>query len=357
MPGPLARYQAQINRGELVQDPAQREVVDALQSLFEQLSKPRISSWWPWRSQPAIQGIYLVGAVGRGKTHLMDLLAESLNEAGTSVWRIHFHPFMVKMQADLKSLEGQKNPLSKVAERVANTYRVLCFDECHIEDIGDAMILGELLQQLFDRGVVLVTTSNQTPDELYTDGLQRQRFIPAIESIKAHCRVIHLDSEEDYRLRTLKQAPTYFYPLTDAHQARMEERFEALSGHMATATALSIQGRTIQTRGASGHVVWFDFHQLCQTERAARDYSEIFDQFQTVLISDVPKLGLDDDNAAKRFIHLVDEAYDRRIKLILAAADLPQSLYEGQRLASAFERTASRLIEMQSVEYLAEASR
>lgn len=357
MPGPLARYQAELEQGGLIQDPAQRDVVVVMQSLFDALITPPKKPWWPMRSSQRIRGIYLVGAVGRGKTHLMDLFAQSLDDHDVPVWRIHFHQFMAKMQEDLKTLTGKKNPLSLIADQVASDHRVLCFDECHVEDIGDAMILGELLQQLFKRGVVLVTTSNQTPDELYTDGLQRARFLPAIEAIKSHCQLIWLEAREDYRLRTLQQAPTYFYPLHHDHQEKLAERFRALSGHDPTHTDLTIQGRNIEAIGAMGHVVWFDFHELCQTERSARDYSDIFDEFQTVLISGVPIFGIDDDNAAKRFIHLVDEAYDRRIKLVLSAADLPQRLYGGKRLTTAFERTASRLIEMQSSDYLAQGTR
>ncbi len=357
MPGPLAQYQAEIEQGGLIPDPAQRDVVVVMQSLFDALTTPRKKPWWPMRSSRRIRGIYVVGSVGRGKTHLMDLLAQSLNDHGVPVWRIHFHRFMAKVHEDLKTLVGKKNPLSLIADRIASDHRVLCFDECHVEDIGDAMILGELLQRLFERGVVLVTTSNQTPDELYTDGLQRVRFLPAIEAIKTHCQLIRLEAKEDYRLRTLRQAPTYFYPLDNDHLEKMAERFRALSGHDSTHTSLTIQGRSIEAIGAVGHVAWFDFHSLCQTERSARDYSDIFDEFQTVLISGVPIFGLDDDNATKRFIHLVDEAYDRRIKLVLSAADLPQRLYGGKRLTTAFERTASRLIEMQSSDYLAQGTR
>lgn len=356
MPGPLAKYEQELISGALMPDPAQRHVAQALQKLFEALTTKPKKRWWSRSSAPSIRGIYLVGEVGRGKTHLMDLLAESLKAHDVPTLRSHFHGFMIDVQQSLKGLAGHADPLIQVADDITQSYRVLCFDECHVEDIGDAMILGELFNRLFERGVVLVTTSNQAPDDLYADGLQRARFLPAIEAIKTHCQVIRLEAQEDYRLRTLTQAPTYFYPITQAHIETLSDRFEALSGQQATADQLTVNGRVIPTLGQAGSVIWFDFATLCQTERSVRDYRAIFDQFSTVLLSGVPQMGHEDDNATKRFIHLIDEAYDRAIKLIILAEAAPLALYQGQRLTSSFERTGSRLIEMQSVDYLAKSS-
>jgi len=357
MPGPLAKYQAQVEAAKLVRDPAQLLVAHELDALFDQLRRHEKKSWWPTGRTKTPKGIYLVGSVGRGKTHLMDLLVESLQEHQIRVWRIHFHPFMAHIHEQLAILGGQRDPLASVAKKIAQNHRVLCFDECHVEDIGDAMILGELLHHLFAQGVVLVTTSNQTPDELYRDGLQRARFLPAIEAIKKHCRIVRLDSENDHRLRALTQAPTYLYPITPDNLIGMSQRFVALSGQEPVPQSLVVQGRVMQAMGIANSVAWFDFGQLCQTNRAVGDYSELFDAYKTVLISGVPTMGSDDDNAAKRFVHLVDTAYDRQIKLVLLAADVPQSLYAGQRLKSPFERTTSRLIEMQSKDYLEKSSR
>lgn len=353
--GPLSRYQALIEAGTIRPDPAQRQAVVLLEQSYQALCRQPGGWLQRLRRQPATpQGLYLHGLVGRGKTMLMDLFAESLEAAGQPVWRIHFHRFMDQIQNRLHQLGARKDPLKTVAGEIAGEARVLCFDEFHVADIGDAMILGELLKTLFDRGVSLVATSNTEPDNLYADGLQRARFLPAIEAIKQHCLVHELGANEDYRLRELVRHPVYYSPNDEQARQDLAEEFSALAaGERISSQALAIRGRQIQPLKRAGSVAWFDFATLCQGPRASGDYIELTRRFGTLIISDLPQLGQDDNDAARRFIHLVDECYDRAVKLIIAAAVPPQDLYTGQRLSAPFERTVSRLIEMQSKDYLA----
>lgn len=282
----------------------------------------------------------------------MDLFVEALEAEHIPAIRRHFHAFMADISDQLRALKGQANPLERIATQIAASHRVLCFDEFHVEDIGDAMLLGELLRALFAKDVMLVATSNTPPDELYADGLQRARFLPAIEQIKVHTQLIELNGQADHRLRALTKAPTYFFPLDETTNVRMQERFATLSGTTASTGVLTVQGRDMKAKGLSQSVVWFDFDEICRTTRSSLDYIELVNRFETLMISGVPIMMVDDNDAAKRFIHLVDEAYDQRRKLIVSAAARPEALYQGTRLSQSFERTASRLIEMQSEEYL-----
>lgn len=352
--GPLNRYQQLIDAGTIRPDAAQREAVLLLDERYQALCR-RPGGWLKrLRGKPASpEGLYLHGKVGRGKTMLMDLLAESLEEACQPVWRIHFHRFMDQIQNRLHQLGQRQDPLRIVAGEIAGRARTLCFDEFHVADIGDAMILGALLETLFERGVTLIATSNTEPDKLYADGLQRVRFLPAIEAIKTHCLVHELGASEDYRLRELVRHPIYYSP--DSEQARQDlaEEFIALAaGERISSQPLKVRGHRIQPLKRAGSVAWFDFATLCQGPRASGDYIELARRFGTLIISNLPQLGPDDNDAARRFIHLVDECYDRAVKLIIAAAVPPQELYTGHKLAAPFERTVSRLIEMQSEEYL-----
>lgn len=355
--GPLERYQRQVDGGRLTPDPRQLELARLLDDRFDALlARPR--HWWQrWRRPaPPVKGIYLHGAVGRGKTMLMDLLAVSLDDAGVPIWRIHFHRFMEFVHEQLGQARHQRDPLDRVATEIAGRARVLCLDEFHVNDIGDAMILGELLRRLSEREVILITTSNTEPDNLYADGLQRARFLPAIERIKSTCDVISLDAREDYRLRELSRHPVYHYPEDDASRADLAAEFRALAaGEQSSDKPLIIRGRSIQPIQRAGSVAWFDFATLCDGPRASADYIELARRFSTLIINQVPQLDDQDNNAAKRFVHLVDECYDRGVKLVIAAAVAPQSLYVGERLTGPFERTSSRLIEMQSHDYLARA--
>lgn len=353
--GPLVRWQTLTADEKLQGDEDQRLILLQFQGLYERLSDGR-SSWLKRlkRQRPSLAGIYLHGQVGRGKTMIMDLFAASLRSARVPVYRVHFHRFMDRTHQRLKALEGRRDPLQAMAADMAAQYRVLCFDEFQVSDIGDAMILGELLKALFARGLVVVATSNTEPDRLYAEGLQRARFLPAIEAIKQHCVVISLGSAQDYRLRELARHPSWLYPQTPASLGELDEAFRVLAGGDCISEApLSVRGRQIQPRRRAGTVAWFDFDTLCRGHRASADYIELSRRFSTLIIQNVPALDDSDSNAVRRFIHLVDECYDRAVKLIIAAEVPLAELYRGQRLAAPFERTLSRLIEMQSLAYLA----
>jgi cell division protein ZapE len=343
-----------VEAGRLEHDPAQEHIARLLDRCRDQLIDEHHRPWWKrGRAREAVPGLYVFGGVGRGKTLLMNLLATSLESTDVAAERIHFHRFMDRVHRQLKQREGERDPLRAIAAEIAGRVKVLCFDEFHVSDIGDAMLLGELLQTLFARGVILVATSNTAPDELYANGLQRDRFLPAIEAIKAHCRVVALKAAEDFRLRELARHPTWLSPQTDAQLTELAAEFKALAtGERVQTEPLRIRGRDVASKRHAGSVVWFDFDTLCRGHRSSTDYIELSKRFSTVIIQDVPALGEIDNDAARRFVHLVDECYDRAVKLIVAAAVPIEQLYSGQRLASPFERTVSRLIEMQSLDYL-----
>jgi len=352
--GPLPRYQLLIDQERIDADDAQSAIAHRLQDCFEQLDNRRRGLVDRWRKRyPPVRGLYLHGRVGRGKTMLMDLFADSLDEAGIAVWRIHFHRFMDHVQDALKSRPGTRDPLPAIAREVAAGSRVLCFDEFHVSDIGDAMLLGGLLQPLLARGLTLVATSNTAPADLYAGGLQRDRFLPAIRAIERHCDVTGLDAGTDYRLRELTRHRTFYHPDSEANRRELAAEFATLaSGETTRTEALTVRGRRIEPIRRAGSVVWFDFETLCRGHRASGDYIDLARRFSTLILSGVPALSETDNDAARRFIHLVDECYDRNVKLIVSADVAPESLYRGTRLAGPFERTVSRLIEMQSHEYL-----
>ena len=353
--GPKDLYEALVTEGRLVADPDQRTLLGHFQKLFERLrnNPPGVIDKLRKRHRP-VTGLYLHGSVGRGKTMLMDLLAESLESTGIPVRRIHFHRFMDSVHDQLGREKDRQDPLESVAADIARRARVLCFDEFHVADIGDAMILAGLLKGLFARGVTLVATSNTAPTDLYAGGLQRERFLPAIAAIERHCQVETLEGAEDYRLRELIRHPVYHHPADDHANEELAEEFHALAaGEQVSQASLKIRGHTIQPIKRAGSVIWFDFATLCEGPRAATDYIDLARRFGTLIVSDIPQMTEDDNNAARRFIHLVDECYDRAVKLIIAADVAIEELYSGQRLAAPFERTVSRLIEMQSHDYLA----
>ena len=364
--GPLRSYLAAVARGEIQSDPAQLEAIEHLQQLFEALAIAPLKSsgtgaHWLRRllggSPPPVRlesmrGLYFWGGVGRGKTYLMDLFYESLPFAEKR--RMHFHRFMRHVHQQLHRLQGEANPLRRIASDFAQRHRVLCFDEFFVSDITDAMILAGLLQALFEQGVVLVATSNVAPVNLYRDGLQRSKFLPAIALLEAHTRVVNVDGGIDYRLRVLQQAEIYHSPLDAQADAGLARSFKALSPDLGEPNLLlEIEGRQIPTRYCGDGVVWFEFGALCEGPRSQNDYIEIAMLFQTVLLSNVPQLTQRREDSARRFISLVDEFYDHNVKLILSAAVPVLELYQGERLVFEFQRTQSRLQEMQSKEYLA----
>jgi len=358
------QYQRQLaaRRGE--PDPGQLAVLARLEQLRTALlaaTGRRLPRWlgrWTRRAAPAApRGIYLWGPVGRGKTWLMDLFFESL--PFPDKLRSHFHHFMREIHEQLRAREGTVNPLEQVAITLAMRARLICLDELFVSDITDAMLLGGLFSALLEHGVTLVITSNVPPQDLYRDGLQRARFLPAIALLESRLDVLALEGPIDYRLRHLRQAPIYL-STTDPQRARadMETLFERLAGQQGESERrLQIGGRLLCAYRRRGAVVWFSFATLCEGARSTADYIEIASQFRTVVVSDVPELTRDNEDAARRFIALVDEFYDRGVKLVVSAARPPAELYQGERLQQEYLRTASRLIEMQSEEYLARAHR
>lgn len=364
-PTPAQHYRQDLARPGFQADAAQAHAVDCLQRLYDEL----VARWQSDRrvvgrlqrrlgGRDAIRGLYFWGGVGRGKTWLMDIFFESL--PFRRKMRSHFHRFMQRVHAELRTLSGEKNPLDIVADRFAREALVICFDEFFVSDITDAMILGTLFEKLFERGVTLVATSNIVPDDLYKDGLQRERFLPAIAILKKHVEVVNVDSGIDYRLRVLEKAEIFHHPLDAAAEQSLEQSFRELARGMSDRGDegyLEINDRRMLVRHVADDIVWFDFDELCVRPRSASDYIEIARQYHAVLLSNVPRMDAADDDAARRFINLVDEFYDRNVKLILSAAAPVEALYAGGRLTFEFRRTQSRLLEMQSREYLARAHR
>jgi cell division protein ZapE len=360
---PSQAWQAGVDAGRFQPDPAQQAILPALDRVHAAiLAGPARSGWldrWRRRTPTDARGLYLWGGVGRGKTFLIDLLAAQL--PAERVLRRHFHRWMGEVHAQLRRLraQDQADPLDRVAADIAGRCRLLCLDEFIVHDIGDAMLLSGLLHGLVERGVLLATSSNTAPGQLYRDGLQRARFEPAIDLLERHCQVLELASATDYRLRHLSRSPVHLVPADADSERALAARFDQLApGAVERDTALEVEGRPIPARALADGVAWFDFAALCEGPRAVADYIEIARSFNTVLVSGVPQFGAPPrDDAAKRFIHLVDEFHDRRVKLLLTAAAPALALYPAGRLKPQFERTASRLVEMQGQAYLAQAHR
>lgn len=358
---PVERYRRDLDDPAFSADPAQAAAVEKLQDLYLRLNRPsakgslqRLRQRLGMARGPRepVRGLYFWGGVGRGKTYLMDLFYESL--PFQQKLRVHFHRFMRGVHQALREQSGTKNPLDVVAGQIAERARVICFDEFFVSDITDAMLLSGLFESLFARGVCLVATSNIAPDGLYRDGLQRARFLPAIELLKRHTEVVNVDGGVDYRLRTLERAELYHYPLDAAADESLMDSFRHLAPEPGKPDAVvDIEGRAITARFLADDVVWFDFEVLCGGPRSQNDYIELAREFHAVLVSNVPQMSADNEDKARRFINMVDEFYDRSIKVVLSAAVPLESLYSHGRLAFEFERTRSRLREMQSHDYLA----
>lgn len=357
---PWQQYQKDLERDDFQHDEAQENAVKHLQRLYDDLtaapkSKPSFMKklFGGKRQNTAVQGLYFWGGVGRGKTYLVDTFYECLPT--DKKLRIHFHRFMHKVHDEMNALKGVSDPLKVVARNFAEKTQIICFDEFFVSDITDAMILGTLLDELFKLGVVFVTTSNIVPDDLYKNGLQRARFLPAIDLLKAHCDVVNVDSGVDYRLRALEKAEIYHSPLDPEADTNLHTYFQQLAPEPGEANvSIEIEGRQIATREVADGVVFFDFPAICETARSQVDYMEISRIYHSVLVSNVKQMGQNNDDAARRFIAMVDEFYERKVNLIISAEAPLESLYTQGTLSFEFRRCISRLQEMQSHEYLAE---
>jgi cell division protein ZapE len=351
---PSQRYAEGAQHGEWRDDPAQHPALRELDRIQQELlSVPESKGLGFWRKKKpgAVKGLYYWGEVGRGKTFLVDLFYDGLPVE--KKFRTHFHRFMRSINDRLREHAGQADPLLQIAREWRENLRVLVLDEFFVTDIGDAMLLSRLLERLFAEGVTLVTTSNTTPENLYKDGLQRSSFLPAIGLLQENCIVLRSDGQEDYRMRALTQSPVYRSPLDAQAESWLLRRWNELSNSAPVqAGGIEIDSREIPYRARDCDIIWFDYAALCEGPRGGTDYIEIAREFSTVLVDGIPVFDVQRENPARRFVNLIDELYDRQVNLVCTAAVPPPTLYTGQRLQGAFERTASRLIEMQSEEYL-----
>jgi cell division protein ZapE len=356
----IEQYHSALKQPDMVHDTAQEQVILKLSALSKKLMAQqqntlfyRLRKHSPIkRFKPkAVPGLYLWGGVGRGKTWLMNLFYEELPIEEKK--RMHFHHFMLDIHRQLGASNKQKNPLQQIARELANRYKVMCIDEFIVTNITDAMILSELLHALFKNQVCLVATSNRIPDDLYLNGLQRERFIPAIELIKTFTEVFHLDAGVDHRTSLLELAEIYYHPITEDTERQIEQRMRELAiTPVVEAKVITILDREIKTVRCSDDIAWFDFEIICTAPRAAQDYILIAQQYSTVIISNIPVLDEHSDDKARRFIYLIDALYDRNVKLIASAYSEAEKIYQGNMLEFAFHRTSSRLIEMRSHQYL-----
>ena len=348
-------YEAELVAKGFHSDPAQLRAVEALQRCADDWTvyrQRRSNAFKKLINHPEIpRGVYMYGGVGRGKSFLMDCFFNAVPLRRKV--RLHFHEFVREVHRELAVLQGTQNPLDVLGARISKKYKLICFDEFHVADITDAMILHRLLVSLFANGVGFVTTSNFKPDELYPGGLHRDRILPAIDLLNERMEVVNVDNGTDYRRRTLENARLYHTPLGAEADAAMTEPFDKLAEVKDEDPVLHIEAREIRARRRAGGVVWFDFRELCGGPRSQNDYLEIASQFHTVLLSDVPYMPVNMASPARRFTWLVDVLYDRRVKLVISAAVPPEQLYTEGPLAHEFPRTVSRLNEMQSKEFLA----
>lgn len=358
---PWQKYQQDLDDPDFHYDAAQENAVKELQRLYDELTEPQRKRTWRVKlasafgkgmDKPSIQGLYFWGGVGRGKTYLVDTFFECL--PFERKMRIHFHRFMHRVHEEMKSLSGESDPLRIVADRFAKEAKVICFDEFFVSDITDAMILATLMQELFARGICLVATSNIIPDELYRNGLQRARFLPAIELLNQNTRVVNVDSGVDYRLRTLEQAEIFHHPLDQQATENLHQYFRQLAPEPGRNDKdILIEGRHIRAIHDADGVVMFEFRALCDGPRSQADYMELSRLYHTVLLANVEQMGQQIDDIARRFIAMVDEFYERNVKLIISAEVAMEQLYTQGQLSFEFKRCLSRLKEMQSHDYLA----
>lgn len=346
-----------MQRMESSVDPAQMNVLAQFQQLSDQLAAKKgtfgssLIRKLVGKKSMQPRGIYIWGGVGRGKTFLMDLFYETVPLSSKK--RVHFHRFMQGIHGSLKHMRDMRNPLEKIAKDFSAKHRLLCLDEFFVLDIGDAVILSGLLRSLIDNGVIIVTTSNTRPDDLYPGGIQRDRFVPAIKLINEKMNVIRIEDGIDHRLDALSGQTLYYSTLGAETDAALDADYRRVSGGSPRAQGkLEVLGRQIRTFGHADHVIWFEFSEICDGPRSKADYIEIANLYRTVMVTGIPLLTWEFENQARRFIELVDEFYDRGVHLIISASESIDQLYTGTRLVHEYERTASRLHEMQSEKYL-----
>lgn len=356
---PAERYAQALESGKFMPDEAQAEAVRELERVWQELIqryKASKKAFRRFRRQSTPHGVYMWGGVGRGKTWLMDQFYESIPFRRKT--RMHFHHFMQQVHKELNKLSGQRNPLDIVADQIYKDAVVICFDEFFVSNVTDAMILSDLFQKLFARGITLVATSNIAPDGLYKNGIHRDRFLPTIELVKQQCVILNVDAGVDYRLRVLKQAQLFKFPLNNEHQHWIAERFSALTqSQTVSKEPIIVNNRIVETLGHTEDVLWAEFSELCLKPRSPADFIEMANVYNTVLVSNIPHLTDYLSDGTRRFIYLVDEFYDRGVKLLLTSEDNIIDIYQGEKLAFEIERTRSRLLEMQSDDYLNSAHR
>jgi len=357
-------YLKSVEIGELRQDPAQQSVMEELQTIYTAIVqkannpavKKSIFSFFKGNSDKKnnniVKGLYLYGGVGRGKTHLVDFFFERLPVE--KKMRLHFHRFMQIVHEELAKIDSVSDPLKEVAKIFTKKAEVLCFDEFHVIDITDAMLLGKLLEHLFTDGMVLVTTSNFHPDDLYKNGLQRDRFIPAIKLLKEYTKLVEMEGDYDYRSEAFKELGVYYFISNKKSEARLDKYFHQLSGIelYEGRTEIIINARNIAVKKFSPDIVWFEFEDLCNSPRSTEDFTEIASYFKTVLISNIPLMDASLDDAARRFINMIDTFYDMHVNIVVSAADKPENIYSGNKLAFEFDRAISRINEMQTTKYI-----
>jgi Predicted ATPase len=347
-------YEHELAKRGYRPDPAQRAAIDRLQRYYD--------DWVRFRAMRSNvlkkllnraevpRGVYMWGGVGRGKSFLMDAFYATVPVVRKT--RLHFHEFMRGVHRQLEEVRGMQDPLDEVARRVAKRYRLICFDEFHVSDVADAMILHRLLSKLFEYGTSFVMTSNYEPSTLYPDGLHRDRILPAIALIQARMDVLNVDAGVDYRRRALEQVQMYHCPLDDAAARALQDAFDRLADTVPQEPVLHIEHRELRAHALAGTVVWFDFATLCGGPRSQNDYLELASRFHAIILSGVPRMGPRQASEARRFTWLVDVLYDHKVKLIMSAECPPEALYTDGPLANEFHRTVSRILEMQSREYL-----
>lgn len=345
----IEQYDAAVSCADIVNDPAQREVIVHMQQVADSLAALQ-SRWFQWGRKQDVSGLYLHGPVGVGKTYLVDLFYQNVMEPRKA--RFHFHHFMQQVDTQLRQLQGTSDPLKRIASQVAKTTQLLCLDEFLVHDVADAMILAELLQALLIRGVVLIATSNTPPDELYLHGVQRDRFLPAIQLIKQHCDIVALARHDDYRLGRASFRESYFYPLNEKTAHAMLTQFNREASVNEEHGVLCVQHREIAYVRCASRVVWFRFDVICNLPRCQLDYLELAERFDTVFVSEVPELLPEDIARVILLIHLIDVMYDRGLRVVMSAAVPLDKLYLSGEMQRTFQRTLSRLQEMQSEDYL-----